>query len=114
MLTFRNGIQDALHLILVAIEYRFPVLRNPDYMQIQYIPGMSCFIYLSRVSIISLYAQNGNILYYKNIRGNKEFTFIPGLKSGVFPFMFDKNYYISLEKSSLSSEESTGAAGTAV
>ena len=27
---------------------------------------------------------------YKNIRGNKEFTFIPGLKSGVFPFMFDK------------------------
>jgi hypothetical protein len=51
---------------------------------------MSCFIYLSRVSIISLYAQNCNILYYKNIRGNKEFTFIPGLKSGVFPFMFDK------------------------
>ena len=35
MLTFRNGIQDALHLILVAIEYRFPVLWNPDYMQIQ-------------------------------------------------------------------------------
>ena len=29
--------------------------------------------------------------------------------------MFDnKNYYISREKSSLSSEESTGAAGTAV
>ena len=51
---------------------------------------MSCFIYLSHVSIISLYAQNCNILYYKNIRGNKEFTFIPGLKSGVFPFMFDK------------------------
>ena len=35
------------------------------------------------------------MLFCKNIRGNKEFTFIPGLKSGVFPFMFDKKQVLS-------------------
>ena len=71
------------------------------------------YLSFSCIYYITICAKRQYITLQK-IRGNKEFTFIPGLKSGVFPFMFDnKNYYISREKSSLSSEESTGAAGTA-
>ena len=87
MLLFSNGIQDVLQLILVPVKDAAPILWYPHYVQVQQIPCMTSLIKDFHTYNISLYTAEINSFCSK--RENKEFTFIPGLKSEVFPFTFD-------------------------